>query len=398
LGAVPDRLGNTEYISTPHGDRDVRRWDPIRDVWKITSLGRSYFSIPKQETIFHVLTKVYDRRLNGSAYCSDGTLPVDDDEATALYTQNGNLQEIKNLVLQRYQGNRTYEGALVISEYSQEIAVLRGGPWRVSTFNTTPNAEGPPDIGALLERPLGALTRPTRLDRSLVYPDALQMRDGKRCVVIQMGIVLEMAEAKLEDNFDEIVIFWRDAGSTAKSILVFTEKYRIHTTVLYNDEIFKSYKAPNQKHCRCMSFCIEGGHALFLKNPRVLLQKKPPTRKLRQDPRPNAEEFMPYEGLADGTYWLENLDYWRQEFLNQGLCIRITVSSPHCLKSLTIEKCKILKEPEHGLEIREWLSNLGLPWYGGALPAASLRGLTSSLETAKEEAQRRRENKNTHGT
>jgi len=147
-----------------------------------------------------------------------------------------------------------------------------------------------------------------------------------------------------------------------------------------------------------MSFCIEGGHALLLKNPRVFLHTQPPKRKLRQGPRPNAVEFVPYEGLAEGTYQFENSDYLRREFLNQGLCPRITVSSPHCLKSFTIEKCKMPKEPEHGPEIRAWLSNLRSPWYGEALPAASLRGLTSSLEIAKGEAQRRRENKNIHGT
>ena len=184
-----------------------------------------------------------------------------------------------------------------------------------------------------------------------------------------------MAEEKLEQIFDQIQPFWRDCGITGESILIFAEKYRIHTTVLYNDEILTSYKPPNRKHCRCMSFSIEGNHALFFKNPRVLLQKKPPKRKLRQDPKPIVAKFVPYEGLQDGTFYFENLDWLRQEFLNQGLCPRVTVSSPHCLKSLTIEKCKILKEPEHGPEIREWLENLGLPWYGDSLPACSLRVL-----------------------
>jgi len=110
-------------------------------------------------------------------------------------------------------------GALVISEYSQEIAVLCDGPWRVSTPNTTSHAEGPPDFEALLERPLGALIRLTRLDRSLVYPEALHMRDGKRCVVIQMDNVLEIVEAKLEDIFDEIQPIWRDAPKSTESTL-----------------------------------------------------------------------------------------------------------------------------------------------------------------------------------
>jgi len=71
-------------------------------------------------------------------------------------------------------------------------------------MNTIPNAQGPPDVQTLLERPLGALTRPTRLVRSSVYPEGLQMRDDKRCAVIQMSIVSEMTEEKLEDILNEI--------------------------------------------------------------------------------------------------------------------------------------------------------------------------------------------------
>ena len=43
---------------------------------------------------------------------------------------------------------------------------------------------------------------------------------------------------------------------------------------------------------------------------------------------------------------------------NQGICPKITVSSPHELRSLKVGNCIIKKEPRNGEEIREWLSKL----------------------------------------
>ena len=55
-------------------------------------------------------------------------------------------------------------------------------------------------------------------------------------------------------------------------------------------------------------------------------------------------------------------------------------SSPHVIKSLTLGKLIIKKEPENLLEIREWLKNLNLPWYGEGLPSTSRRVLLTLLK------------------
>ena len=53
-GALPYRMGRTEYIAAPGGDRALRRWNPINSTWKYTGLGRSYFETERQEVIVHV--------------------------------------------------------------------------------------------------------------------------------------------------------------------------------------------------------------------------------------------------------------------------------------------------------------------------------------------------------
>ena len=64
-GALPYRMGRTEYIAAPGGDRALRRWNPITSQWKYTGLGRSYFETERQEVIVHVPIKVYGNGLTG---------------------------------------------------------------------------------------------------------------------------------------------------------------------------------------------------------------------------------------------------------------------------------------------------------------------------------------------
>ena len=112
-GALPYRMGRTEYIAAPGGDRALRRWNPINSTWKYTGLGRSYFETERQEVIVHVPIKVYGKRVNGTTYEFTGHMPVDDDEVSQTYRQGGNINAIKQIVLNRYSENRMHEGARI---------------------------------------------------------------------------------------------------------------------------------------------------------------------------------------------------------------------------------------------------------------------------------------------
>ena len=73
-------------------------------------------------------------------------------------------------------------------------------------MNTRPG-EGGFSTEVVLQRPLGALTRSTRLSPEDFIPEALENHNDKRCVIRRMSVVLGVSEPTLEKQFDEIQPF-----------------------------------------------------------------------------------------------------------------------------------------------------------------------------------------------
>ena len=145
----------------------------------------------------------------------------------------------------------------------------------MSTMNTSPN-DGDPNVDVLLQRPLGVVSQiQTRLDHNLVIPEALEQRSDFTCVIRQMSVVLGKPEENLMTAFDVIQPFWRDSGITSDSILKYATENGITTTVLYNDKLLAKYNPPDRSHTKAMTFAIEKNHALFYRNPRVMISKDP---------------------------------------------------------------------------------------------------------------------------
>ena len=382
-GAVPYRPAGlrTEMIDTPNGARMVRRWNPVTSTWQYSALGKEYYRTDREEVVVHVPVTIYGKRYNNTEYTIAGHMPHTSEGVTQIYRPNGDMAEVKRAVLAEYAGNRLYKGALVLHEASEEIWGYRAtGPWRISVMNTRPSDEGF-DVNVVLERPLGAALRTTRLDKALVLPEALEMRDDHTCVIRQMSVVLELSHESLAEAFEAIQPGWRDVGITSTSILQYARENHITTTVLHNDGLLAKYKPERgfRKHSRAMTYQVEGSHALFYKNPRVMITKDPPKRKLRTEAHPHEAVFKAYQGEEDGVFYFDDLDFLRREFLEGGRCPKVTVSAPHVLKSLTVGKCVIKKDPPNGNQVRDWLKKLNLPWCGDGLPSASLRVLLHLL-------------------
>ena len=102
-------------------------------------MGRAYFETERQEVIVHVPIRVYGKRVNGTTYEFTGHMPVDDDEVSQTYRQGGNINALKQIVLNRYSENRMHQGARVRHEASEEIWTYNAaGSWRVSVMKTRP--------------------------------------------------------------------------------------------------------------------------------------------------------------------------------------------------------------------------------------------------------------------
>ena len=120
----------------------LRRWDPTTSVYKYSSLGKQYYNTSQQEVTIHLPVTIYGKRANGTTYTFTGHMPIVSEGVTRTYRPNGNMQQLKQLVLADYQDNGMYEGARVVHQASEEIWTYRNtGNWKVSVLNTNPNAK-----------------------------------------------------------------------------------------------------------------------------------------------------------------------------------------------------------------------------------------------------------------
>ena len=273
--ANPYRLGRTELISTLTGERMTRRFNPATSVWMYSELGKVYYSTPRQEVTIHVPCTIFGTRADGSEYEYTGHMPLTREGIDEVYRPNGDMAALKTLVLEEFADNEMFKGNRIIHQASAEIwTYLPTGNWKVSTMNTSPN-DGNPNVDVILQRPLGVSQIQTRLDHNLVIPEALEQRSDFTCVIRQMSVVLGKPEEILMTAFDVIQPFWRDSGITSDSILKYATENGITTTVLYNDKLLAKYNPPDRSHTKAMTFAIEKNHALFYRNPRVMISKDP---------------------------------------------------------------------------------------------------------------------------
>ena len=71
------RSGESEYVTMRGGEqRATRRWDPARQEYGFTDLGRSYYSRLKRNYVVQVLVRVIGQRRDGSQYKIRSTLLV----------------------------------------------------------------------------------------------------------------------------------------------------------------------------------------------------------------------------------------------------------------------------------------------------------------------------------
>ena len=60
-----ERRGRTDYIETTKGQQAVRSWDPVRNKFKYTSLGRKYYRNRRSEWVANIPVLISGKRLNG---------------------------------------------------------------------------------------------------------------------------------------------------------------------------------------------------------------------------------------------------------------------------------------------------------------------------------------------
>jgi len=100
----PFREGNTEFIKMRNGEeRAVRRYSPVDNEYKLTVLGKSFYSRLKRNYVVQIPVLVKGRRKDGSYYNIKSTLPiskmgVDRIQMRLNLTAQQRTQKIKEIV------------------------------------------------------------------------------------------------------------------------------------------------------------------------------------------------------------------------------------------------------------------------------------------------------------
>ena len=103
----------------------------------------------------------------------------------------------------------------------------------------------------------------------------MQIRSKCSNVSLKPKVISVKCCEQICKEFDKIQPYWGDKGVTSESILKYATEHNITTTVLYNDKLLAKYNPPDRKFRKCMTYAIDGAHALFYQNPRVMICRDP---------------------------------------------------------------------------------------------------------------------------
>jgi hypothetical protein len=158
---VPTKRSRTEFITVDGDSRAVRTWDPTKNKYNYTSLGKAFFAKQQKEYIVGIPVLIVGQRLNGrGSYEIAGTMPVSavgipNIMANQALSDDQRTKKIKSEVLKNFAEHRYENAKLVVYEVSDEIYYFRkDGQWDISELNT---AAGAGDAQAVLNRPLASL-------------------------------------------------------------------------------------------------------------------------------------------------------------------------------------------------------------------------------------------------
>ena len=103
--AKVERRGRTDYITLANGkEAELRTFDPIRNKYTLTPIGRSYYSQRKKEYVVSIPVIIEGVRLNGSRYTIRGHMPtsflgLDKVMANEALPEEQRINKIKTTVL-----------------------------------------------------------------------------------------------------------------------------------------------------------------------------------------------------------------------------------------------------------------------------------------------------------
>ena len=189
--AKVERRGRTDYITLANGkEAKLRTFDPIRNKYTLTPIGRSYYSQRKKEYVVSIPVIIEGVRLNGSRYTIRGHMPtsslgLDKVMANEALSEEQRINKIKTTVLKQFSENRTENGRTVVYEVSDEIYYYdRDGNWQISTLSTDEGG----DVSAVLNRPLRKIEKAPLVPQPFdLLPEALIFADDAYCCTRQLA-------------------------------------------------------------------------------------------------------------------------------------------------------------------------------------------------------------------
>ena len=199
------REGGKEFVVYRDGTQRLARTLRGGD-FSYTRIGKQYFKArgEHEEFIVSIPVKIQGRGRNGRRYERFGHLPhmaisgLASLKVPIYLSEQEKHEQLKKQVLDGADANN-------LLEVSNESYSLHDGEWKVSKLTTKKAEDGELVTEAVLDRPLQAV-QPKHYSHlphpDLFHPSALE--ESSNCVCHQLASQLEIAEAAIRDEMDEL--------------------------------------------------------------------------------------------------------------------------------------------------------------------------------------------------
>ena len=401
---APYTEGNTEFIKMRSGEeRAARRYDAADNDYKLTKLGKSFYSRLKRNYVVQIPVKVKGKRKDGPYYNIKSTLPisnmrVDRIEMPLNLTAAQRTAKIKEIISAKLNLDEP------LYEVSQEEWVYdrdAQGSWVINEESVAIIDPDTQETIIAQDRRVG--TMPYLLFQIAfsedIIPEAFQDSNDMCCVPRQLSAFLGLDFGLICNEMSEIELKlygeskWWDKGCTPRMVIEFCKQRNMGACIMHNGNVLESLAGQNP-----IVAALHENHLYFykaMKTRNKLMTWKTQDEKykhgrgikLKRDHMPNAttpaaSEWRPFaHKIEPGHFYTteEDIATVRAWFLESRRCPRIALKDMNAIRSLTYNCTKIdtVKGSmtihamlQYHREIMEWLKFLPVKvkYTGSGLP------------------------------
>ena len=408
------REGGKEFVVYRDGTQRLARTLRGGD-FSYTRIGKQYFKArgEHEEFIVSIPVKIQGRGRNGRRYERFGHLPhmaisgLASLKVPVYLSEQEKHEQLKKQVLDGADANN-------LLEVSNESYSLHDGEWKVSKLTTKKAEDGELVTEAVLDRPLQAV-QPKHYSHlphpDLFHPSALE--ESSNCVCHQLASQLEIAEAAIRDEMDELQMelydgtdvfegHWSKQGVTAQMLIAYCKKVGASVHIMYGSTLLQSVVGAGKSFVATIwghhlySYDAKGKHSIAHMQPRALTGRREEI--LARPAKPtSAVELDKFGCLEDvvheGMWWTtkDRMPEMLQALIHAGKVPKVKMSDFVTIRQLEAPGLLVRALPADWSDMQNFgaqLHFLGkkIPEYRGqGLPGYTVECLQALLKAGRSE-------------